>query len=1059
MIAMIALTVAAPYAVAAMAGYGATAAGVAAAAAATGMGTLAFTASVVAVTLVGTALINAIAPIRPPAAPTDPGSSEAQLMVTGGANRGNPYGSIPVVLGRVKLTPPLGAINFISYQNERDTYLTMLLAWGYGPLDVDYQTLKIGDVSINDFVLSKFADGTNKLITLDRKTQVLSSTEALFDSIYGNDTYQAVKNIVLVCDGNPEGVSTTTYVNGQYIPPGSEGEGGYYLQEPVTTTVYPDPGIWYPAAGSGACSQVQVALHFPQGLRKVKTKGDGAGESYVTSVKLGLEIKIGSGNWQTWKTLTLGTSVKKDAFTVTETYDVPNQTAQVRVRRETGDNVEDNPDWRYYHEVVFLSATFVSNEKPAKDPKNCKIAKTALQIKANEQLSNQIEGINAVVQTWCLSWTGTAWIDAKTNNPADLFRYVLQHPANPQRVLDSEVATKIDLIGLQYWHGYCATKGFEFNSVMASQRSVLDTLRDICAAGRASPALIDGKWTVVIDEPKPQVIQHFTPHNSWGFEATKFLPKLPDGLRVTYYDEAQDYQEAEIIVYANNKSQDNAELFEAISLPGVTKSSSVIDHARWHMAQAQLRKERYIINSDIEYIVCNRGDRVKVAHDVPMWGLASGRVKNQINNSIFELTEYVPVTQDKEYTIRFRNSNGSSTERVVKKSFQILEAKRINGIVTVTLTSSHPISIEDSVSITSDILGINSSSALIVETTSNTISYAIPGADIASTQATGTVGLNSGLYTKIQTTQGVFTDQAAFDDLFLYGEYQQEAQDLIILSIEPTTNKSARITLVDYGVTDTYNIFDDYLTLTAETVFETQISLPAKELVNSFTPSQKPSISLVRSDDSTAEEISPGTYAYVLKISYTNAIDLPTGTQGVECQYDYSNSVDSSNYRSVVVDFKSNSISIRGILASEVYKLRLRYVSKDGRTGTWTDWLTHTVSGKLFNYTSVVSLSAKRVRSYLEVIPALTVVPSDFKHFEVRVFKDSGTGDFWINTSTSIIKITTTSTARFDLKQFATPRLSVEGTKYRIACRTVDSVGNYNDTSLLSDYTIFSIAP
>jgi predicted phage tail protein len=317
---------------------------------------------------------------------------------------------------------------------------------------------------------------------------------------------------------------------------------------------------------------------------------------------------------------------------------------------------------------------------------------------------------------------------------------------------------------IEYWHNYCVTKGFEFNSVLASQRSILEVLRDICAAGRASPAMVDGKWSVVIDEPKSNIIQHFTPHNSWGFESSKALAKMPDGLKATYIDEDQDYQQAEVIIYNAGKSASNAELFESIQLPGVTKKSLIIDHARWHFAQAKLRPEVYRLNSDIEYLVCNRGDRVKVMHDVPLWGLGSGRIKNRISSTEFSLEEAVYIDTSKNYTIRVRSSSGASIVRTIDKT-----------------------------------------------------------------------GLTSGYKTSIKITVAATEAEINSSDLYMFGEYQEEAQDLIVLSIEPGSNKSATLTLMDYGVTDTYNIFTDYATLTASTVFQTQITLPGKDMRSSFT--------------------------------------------------------------------------------------------------------------------------------------------------------------------------------------------------------------------------------
>ena len=1060
MIAMIAIAIAAPYAVAYMAGATAASIGAVGAFAASGMGIVGFTAATMAVSLVGSMLVNAIAPIRPPAAPNDPGSSERQLMITGAANQANKYGAIPVILGKVKITPPLGAQNFVTYENDRDTYLTMLLVWGYGPLSIDAATLKIGDVALSNYTLAKFSDNTtDKFITLDRQTVPSTATLQQFNAIYGNDVFQVNKNLVLVCDGNPEGATQDT---------GSVDSEGVA----ITTTVMPVPGPYSEAASSGQVNRATVAIHFPQGLRKVKAKGDGAGDSFTAPVTLNYEVKIGAGAWTPWKRVTYGgDAYKKDAFTITETYDTTTpQLLQVRVRRETGDNTEDNPDWRYAFETVFLTATFITNSSPAVDPKNCTIAKSAIQIKANEQLSNSIEGINAIVQTYALTWNGTAWVMGATNNPAALFRYVLQHPGNPQRILDSEVADKINLTQLQYWFNYCVTKGFTFNRIQSEAKSVLDTLRDICAAGRASPALVDGKWTVVIDEPRTNIVQHFSPHNSWGFEGSRALPRLPDALRITYYDEDQDYQEAEIIVYAVGKSQATAELFESIQLPGVTKRTQVIDHARWHMAQALLRRENYVLNTDIEYIVANRGDRVKVTHDVPMWGLGSGRIKNKVTTSIMELDEPVPIDSGLTHSIRIRSNTGASNVRTIKQQFATSTVTRNANVVTMTLTAAHPLSIGDVVTVSTNNAATNTTLAQVTAVTSTTFSYALTGVAVAPVAATGTVTLNSGYYSKVQTTATITNTEANAGDLFLFGTLNQESQDLVIMSIEPTTNKSARISLVDYGVTNSYNIFNDYLTLTASQVFETNISKAPAFLQNAFASGDIPIVTNLQSNDLVADIISPGTYAYKIRVSYANSGKLPTTVQSVECQYDIYSSTNSSNYRSITVPFLSNTVNIPNVMVGETYKIRLRYVASDGRVGEWGNWNIHTVVGKLYNYGEVASVDIKRVGRFLEITPTFGTnapVPDDFKHYEIRVRRYQtplGTlPDVWNIVDPDMQKITTTSIASLDLKLFPIGvnlnRISTTGVQYVIACRAVDSVNNYSSTTAITALTITTILP
>ena len=204
-----------------------------------------------AVTMVGLALVNVIAPVRPPTAPADPGSSTQQLMVTGGANPYSPYSAIPVILGRVRMTPPVGAKNFVEYPNDTKVVLNMLLVWGYGPLTIDESTLKIGEVPITNYDLGNILisqpggpiEGSGYelqphpgLITFDRKTAISVQDQEIFDSIYGRDVEQLVSTLELSGDDLVYGDRTsgaTVIVGPNKLygagPKGYAGNLGFYI--------------------------------------------------------------------------------------------------------------------------------------------------------------------------------------------------------------------------------------------------------------------------------------------------------------------------------------------------------------------------------------------------------------------------------------------------------------------------------------------------------------------------------------------------------------------------------------------------------------------------------------------------------------------------------------------------------------------------------------------------------------------------------------------------------------------------------------------------------------
>lgn len=355
---------------------------------------------------------------------------------------------------------------------------------------------------------------------------------------------------------------------------------------------------------------------------------------------------------------------------------------KLRVRRVDNDDPESLQDYRKYHKVALLNATSYDNVAPLQKLPRGNLCRTVIQVQSSNKVNGSVDGINALLQTLTYDWdsVNNKWEPFKaTNNPASLFLYILTHPANAYRVAKLEsntfiadVAQKVDLAKIQEWHQFCSTPNTQtgkpvlsYNSVLTGTTSVMDALRDVCAAGMASPIFIDGKWSVVIDKPRAYAVQHFTPHNSWGFEATKALPKIPDAFRVTIQDESNAYQTKELIIYNYGKNASNAEVFEELQLPGITNAAQATFFAKWHLAQLKLRPETYILNTDFEYLVCNRGDMVRVTHDVPLWGTGSGRIKAITGNQLV-LTESVYLETTKEYRLLIRTNTGASTIKTVQ---------------------------------------------------------------------------------------------------------------------------------------------------------------------------------------------------------------------------------------------------------------------------------------------------------------------------------------------------------------------------------------------------------
>lgn len=401
--------------------------------------------------------------------------------------------------------------------------------------------------------------------------------------------------------------------------------------------------------------EISVDISFPNGLYSQSDEGPKQAKSEFSIYYR----PTGVGSYQLAQSVAVE---KKSQSPLRFSYKiVPSSRGQFDVRVVRTDNPRDNGSDR----TVWTALRGIRNEPPVTFTKP--IATTILRIKATNQLSGVIDSLNGVITSMCLRSSGGTWgtTPQQTNNPADLMRWVLQGPMNARPVTDA----KIDLTTLALWGAYCETKGYRYNAIVTSPRSVWDQVAEICSAGRAVPIFRDGKWSVVWDDSDndPGIVQHFTTRNSWGFSSSRQYKRTPHGWRIRFVNQNNEWQDDERVVYDDGYTAANATEFEAIEFPGVTDPDLIWKHGRFHIAQARLRPEIYELTVDWENLACQRGDRVRVTHDVPLWGQVSGRVKAVSGTSV-TVDETVTILGGTDYGIRFRTADGTSVTRDVTSS-------------------------------------------------------------------------------------------------------------------------------------------------------------------------------------------------------------------------------------------------------------------------------------------------------------------------------------------------------------------------------------------------------
>ncbi len=935
------------------------------------------------VNLVGRLAVNALAP--PPKPRFAAGRKESPtLFIQGARNSVVPFGRVPKVLGRHRFVPPLGALPYTETVGN-DQYLRMLFVWGYGPLQIS--DLKIGETPLGEFdsVEIETREGreddapltlyTGSVLQNDLHLNlkqsggyVVRTTEADADELsvditlprglfkFNSNNNRIAASVHVEVQYSPAGMNTWSAGAEDYMALGSRTSGAFTRPGPYTynnqayTVTRIDRLVMDKASGAlkilaGAPKRQMIdadaaqAPAVPEGyhpIARVERRSsdaavipstritderdpaqmgvsfEAAGDFLATSSGVADTLDIAAGGLK-FKGIYL-IAKRTAALRQSVGFKVPKGQYDVRMRRLTPDaaldTVFDETHWTAIRTVRYASPVRMKN-----------LAMTAIRIKATDQLQGVVDRFNGVVHSILPDWNGTAWTEQVTSNPASLFRHVLQGVGNARPLAD----TRIDLSRIEAWHEACALQGREFNAVIDYDISVREMLEDIAATGRASPTLIDGKWSVVEDKPQSVPVQHFTPRNTFNFKGGKSFEDLPQALRIRFINRERGYLQDERLVYDDAYTEETASKYETLELNGVTDPQQAWKDGRYHIATARLRPETYSFQADIEHIVCTRGDLVRFSHDVPMFGISSARVKSVAISGDYAtgvvLDAVVEMEASKSYTLRCRKADGSSVI-----------------LPLVTQTGK-----------TRDLVFLD-----------NVLLEAGPHAG----------------------------------DLALFGESGTESVELVVKSIEPGPDLSARITCVDAA--PAIHLAD----IGVIPAFSSQITVPPE-----LRRPPAPVLAEVQSGEETLIRHTDGSFTARIMITLEQPLfEKPLSLQAMI------RAADETQFRpAAVLTASQDSLSITDITEGEIYDIQLRYVTASGSLSQPLLIAGHRVTGTASLPSDVGNLSLN-VLGDTAHLSWMAVGDIDLNHYVLRYAPDVS-GVLWSNAVDIIMQVSRDATS------------------------------------------------
>lgn len=440
-------------------------------------------------------------------------------------------------------------------------------------------------------------------------------------------------------------------------------------QEDVGVTL--EENSWVERTTTDDANEALITIAFPNGIYRIKDDGS---RTESNCWVYGDYREVGSSTWIRFHEYKY-TAKENTALYYPWRLIFPSAGEyEIRYRRDYDHSVNSDTE----ETCVWLNFKSVSYGDPIDAPG---IAKSALRIKASEQLNSVIDRVNALVSRKIPTWDGSTWSgEHVTSNPAAIYRDVLRGAANDR------ATTKTDDYNLGGWYNFCEYSDIRYEAYLTSQASVVERLKEIAAAGFASPVMNGDDWSVVVDTAKTTVVQHFTPRNTSDFSLTIEYPDIPHAIRVQFANRDEDYEADEIVAYDDGYSEATATKYEVLTPGGVTRPEIAYVMGRWFLASMRLRPEKFTFTVDFENLIAQKGDLVRVTHDVALIGQTSARITG-IAGNVLTLDDYITFESGKTYQLRVRYSDGTSAAQTVTGT--------VGSTKTVTLPSVTGVAVGD----------------------------------------------------------------------------------------------------------------------------------------------------------------------------------------------------------------------------------------------------------------------------------------------------------------------------------------------------------------------------
>lgn len=607
----------------------------------------------------GSLLINALIPMPlPTAAKLGTGQkydSSPTYSIQGGRNRARPWEPMLIVFGRHKVVPDLGAQPYTQFQGS-EQFLNQVYHFGLQGTSLSLTDLKIGNTLTENYqdVQIQMSGTGGKLDMFPGNVDTLqgfslNKSDGWQFRTTGRDVVSlsvefAARLFRITDDGSL--VSRSVDVRVQYRAVGTSSWTDLGGINAIYSTHY------WSLRDRLTGQQVEFGTSEP---------GDHTeGETKIFDPSLALDSfgQVGVGVWrwvthpyqlgQPWQGIapdpvhTPGgpgyriTGARQDPSRLTVSWNVTRGQYEIAVLKDT----PDINDSRESNETA-VSQILVFQVDDADYTGQCRMA---MRIKASGQLNGAVDEFNAIASAWCPVWQDGGWITKETSNPAWWYLWFARGrlDATGSRVFGGGLGdAQIDIDGIKAWALWCEQKNLTFDYVLDQKMNAAAVLQMIARAGRASLTYQTGKLGVMWDAENLPVVAMFGPFNirSGSFKLAYVNEGTVDEVVANFVNKDVGWVVDEVrskvpgAISTNNPLQ--------LDLDGCVHRDMAGREANLIAASQVWRRRQVTWETDIEGLVCTRGDVVSFSHDLTVWGY-SGRMMPGSGGLTIKLQNRVP---------------------------------------------------------------------------------------------------------------------------------------------------------------------------------------------------------------------------------------------------------------------------------------------------------------------------------------------------------------------------------------------------------------------------------